>query len=94
MSSAANDTHAWDEDGRRAALAKLDNSSAYAPSPDELQFLKDQRASFAEAQSESRLPEYWDETLEDFFERWPQENEEKKAFMIEVCFFYFSRYMT
>lgn len=66
----------------------------FAFEEDELQFLRDQRASFAEAQSESRLPEYWDETLEDFFERWPQENEEKKEFMIEVCFFYFSRYMT
>ncbi|KZV69968.1 hypothetical protein PENSPDRAFT_743645 [Peniophora sp. CONT] len=42
MSSTAKDSHSWDEEARRAALAKVDNAGAYSPTPEELEFLKSQ----------------------------------------------------
>lgn len=56
MSSAAADAHhAWDEEARRAALAKLDNSASYSPAPDELEFLKSQTGITDEAQLKARV---------------------------------------
>ncbi|VDC02703.1 unnamed protein product [Peniophora sp. CBMAI 1063] len=40
MSSTAQDSHSWNEEGRRAALAKIDNSASYSPTAEELEFLK------------------------------------------------------
>ncbi|VDC02710.1 unnamed protein product [Peniophora sp. CBMAI 1063] len=55
MSSIAKDSHLWDEETRRAALAKHDNSEAYSPSPDELEFLKIQTGITDEEQLKARV---------------------------------------
>ena len=55
MSSTANDSHSWSEEGRRAALAKLDNSTAYSPSSEELEFLKVQTGITDEAELKERV---------------------------------------
>ncbi|VDC02708.1 unnamed protein product [Peniophora sp. CBMAI 1063] len=55
MSGTAKDFHSWDEEARRAALAKLDNSTAYSPTPEELEFLKSQTGIADEAELERRV---------------------------------------
>lgn len=55
MSSAVADSHSWDEEARRAALAKLDNTAAYSPTPDELEFLKSQTGITDEARLKAHV---------------------------------------